>query len=166
MKRRMISILMASVLLLTGCAGAGNETIVTEPLSGNMQMGNPFADCTDIDQAQELAGFAMELPQSIPQGYGVPVYRVMNDYMLEVIYPNETDEIRIRKAKAQEDISGDYTVYEQNTTVSIDGVNAELSGNDGLISLARWTQGEFSYSINISTGMEQSAMEVLVVQVK
>jgi len=166
MKRRMISILMASVLLLTGCAGAGNETIVTEPLSGNMQMGNPFADYADRGEAEKAAGFSIAVPQSLLETYGTPVYRVMYDYLIEVRYQSETDDVCIRKAKAQEDISGDYTVYEQNQTVSIDGVNAELSGSDGLIFLAKWTQGEFSYSISVSQGTQQSEMEALVVQVK
>ena len=41
-----------------------------------------------------------------------------------------------------------------------------LKGNDGLVYLAVWTDGGYSYALNVTAGLSQSDMTVLVSEIR
>ena len=90
----------------------------------------------------------MTIPESI-NGYSVVSYAVMKEYhLLQVQFEaDENHYITIRKAVDVNDISGDYNVYKETGTATVDGIEVTLKGNDGNICLATWTSGEYAYSI-------------------
>ena len=92
---------MASMLV--SCASkneTGSETQNTEQQSiGNkVEMPNPLVDCNTLEEAQELAGFDISLPDSMPKNYSESVIRAIKGMMIELIYTSNSDEIRVRKA--------------------------------------------------------------------
>ena len=89
------------------------------------------------------------------------------DKMIEVIYASGEDEIaRIRKAPGAEDISGDYNAYTEQTELTSGGAAVTMKGTDGLVQLAIWQAGGYTYSVSVENGLTADAMAELVAQVR
>lgn len=118
--------------------------------TGNVeQIPNPFEEVSTLKEAEEKAGFSFSVPDSI-DGYEDPVIRVESgDPMIELIYytSDEKKEIRIRKAIGDDNISGDYTRYDESETRQINSCSVTISGNDGSAYNAVWTDGTYAFSI-------------------
>ena len=133
-----------------------------EENSSSSQTPNPFADCETKEEAEELAGFSLTIPESLEQEGSTEAYRAMKDSMLEVLVSGEEDQIRIRKGAGEEDISGDYTVYEKEDTVEIGERKVTVKGDETLVYLAVWQEGEYSYSVSSENGMALEDITQLV----
>lgn len=115
---------------------------------GSTQIANPFVECLSMEEARDKAGFDFILPEELE-----------NDIRIRVI-PNEFFEVRnadlvLRKAKAEQAISGDYTAYAENTTIVINEAEVHARGNDGKIMSAEWQLGEFQFSIQAQEGISE-----------
>lgn len=93
-------------------------------------------------------------------------YRVLSadgDVMFEIIYASGEDETaRIRKAPGADDVSGDYNEYAETETVDAGGVSVTMKGENGLVKLAIWTNGDYSYALSVENAIGQSDMAALV----
>lgn len=144
-----------SALLL--CACGGGDEAQAQPPTHTTQLANPFTQCDDMESAQEGAGFEMSAPESVSQS-GAPVIRVMKGYLIELIYGESEDEIRIRKALSADDISGDYSSYDDVSVFSVGEVEVTLKGSGGSYSVAVWTVGEYSFSITVGAPRSREFM--------
>ena len=165
MKRFSLLLLSTLLLLLLTACGPSEES---DPHPA--QMGNPWTDCETPEDAVGLAGFDIAVPDSIA-GYDAPVYRVMSEKMLEVLYPAENGELRIRKQAATNevgnDISGDYNDYQQHAAITTrEGADVILDGNDDTISRALWTIGGYAYSVTVQPGIDIGAMSEIIAAIK
>ncbi len=125
----------AEMSVPAGAAGAGNSSLM---------MANPFIDVKTLEEAEEAAGFTLELPETV-QPYDTVLYRAMQGKMIEVIFLNKEDEegYRIRKGKDMgDDISGDYTEYPAEETLETEeGVQVLVKGEkEDQWSVAEWNQ--------------------------
>ncbi|HEX3075302.1 MAG TPA: hypothetical protein VHQ24_00385 [Lachnospiraceae bacterium] len=118
------------------------------------QIPNPFEDFDTIDEAEKSAGFEISDIKSIPDTYRLTAIRAVENDLIEIIYKDGENEIRIRKAKGNEDISGDYNEYKDSNTVEINNASVTMKGNDGKVSVATWVDGDYSYSITANVGKE------------
>ncbi len=114
-------------------------------------MPNPFADCETLEEACEIAGVDLVIPDDFGFGF-TRIYRAMEGRMIEVIFMDgDTEVYRIRKgltSKFGEDISGDYNEYSVSTNIDSANYAATLSGNtEDMISLAVWNDDTYSYSV-------------------
>ena len=77
-----------------------------------VQIANPFIDTKTLEEAQEIAGFELNVPRA-EDPYTVLNYRAVEGSMLEIIFRDRkgTEGYRIRKAVGEDDISGDYSEY-------------------------------------------------------
>lgn len=81
--------------------------------------------------------------------------------MFEIIYASGEDEVaRVRKAPGADDVSGDYNEYAETESVDVDGVSVTMKGEGGLVSLAVWTTGDYSYALSVEAAISQSDMAV------
>ena len=137
------------------------ETAETE----NVQIPNPWTDYDSKDDAAQAAGFDLAVPDEI-SGCSEKSYRVLSaegDVMFESIYASGEDETaRIRKAPGADDVSGDYNEYAETETVDVDGGSVTMKGEDGLVKLAVWTNGDYSYALSVESGLSQNDMAALV----
>ena len=101
-------------------ASAEREEADMEPgmLYESAQLANPFTDTDTLEEAQEIAGFEIEVPAAVSL-YTVVSYRAIEGEMLEIIFSDRKGEegYRIRKAAGEDDISGDYNEYAKEKTV-------------------------------------------------
>lgn len=115
---------------------------------------NPFAEVSTLNEAAEIAGFALAVPDA-PESHPNRVIRA-TDGMIEILYLNTTAEedesfeeaYRIRKAIGSEDISGDYHDYDNIQTEAIGKTNVTLKGNGSVWSVIIWTEGAYTYAID------------------
>ena len=164
-----IMILTLCVIMAISLVACGNKTAEddtsTPPTMGNggtTQVVNPFVKCDDITQAEKLAGFTFTLPT----GFEPTVIRAAENDMIEAIAGNDENEIRIRKANGNEDISGNYNEYAEVQEIEIDTKNVTIKGNDGVINVATWTDGEYTYSIGTTSGLSVDEITTLVAETK
>lgn len=139
----------------------------TDPLGkmGGVQIPNPFVEYGTLADAAKAAGVELTVPDVL-NGSDGRVFQAIENDLLEVIYRKGEDETaRIRKAAGSDDISGDYNVYAQMDTVSVNGVQVTLKGNSGKVSLATWTAEGYTYSISVEDGISSSDMTRLVASV-
>lgn len=140
--------------------------INTDPEDMNaVQIPNPFVDHATLEEAAQAAGFELAVPAKVsgsPQRH----IQAIDNKMIQVFYGDDESEVCIRKAPGDDDISGDYNVYDQVGTVDVDGLSATMKGESGLIHLAIWTNDGYTYSILARTGMSDADMTTLIRSVK
>lgn len=140
----------------------------TDPLNMGcgVQLPNPFAEYETLAEAARAAGVEPTAPDSV-NGSDRRTFRAIENDLLEVIYCKGEEEIaRIRKAAGAGDISGDYNVYPQVDTVTVNGAEVTRKGDAGKVSLATWTAGEYTYSISVESGISAREMTRLISAVR
>ncbi len=147
MKKMMKCVMVAS---MTGCGKETPKPI--EPVEENVQIPSPFNECDTIEEAEKIAGFDIVIPEKVPEGFSDKNISAIQDEMIDITYVNGEDQLRIRKGKGIDDVSGDYTEYDKTSTVEVNNQSITLKGNGDKINVAIWNDGEFSYSITVNIG--------------
>ena len=160
MKKVIVYVLSAlMVLSMAACGAPANQ-------SENVQIPSPFTDCDTLQDAASVAGFEVILPASIA-GYAQDRIQVIDKNMIQVFYVDDAENvILIRKAVGSEDISGDYNTYTQEETTAVGNTDVLMKGNDGLIDLAVWTSGEYTYSVSVHNGITSASMADLIAEIQ
>ena len=119
----------------------------------NIQIPNPWQECSSLEEAGKLTGFSFTAPESV-DGYTERYIAAIENEIAQVIFSNGDDsELYFRKGVGGDDISGDYNTYDVTEEQTIDGHTVLCKGNDGLIYTATWTDGEYSYAVMCDAGM-------------
>lgn len=166
MKKLFIVMAVAACTLLAAC-GAKKEPAKEE----STQIPNPWTDCGTLEEAAELAGFDIAVPDRI-DGYPNTFIQAVKDEMIQVFYSDKdmTAEDRrtvlIRKGKGSEDISGDYNKYALQEEKEMHGVKVTVKGEGETIYNAVWTQDGYAYSISADDGLTLDQVDALVELVK
>lgn len=156
-------------------ADASGSTALADPSSvlaggdDTTQIPNPWEQYTSLADAAKAAGFEMSIPER-PRMFTETTYQVMkdeNETILEVLYSAEDsgEQMMIRKASGageNADISGDYNVYNETSTVTVGEYTVTLKGNDQKVNLATWTSGDYAYSIDCISGITTEEMTAFI----
>ena len=129
-------------------AAEGGE--LKENSGGITAKGRSVEEVASMQQATELTGFTMRIPEG-KAPYTEKTISVIGEDMIEVAYSKEEPSAvgySIRKARAEGDISGDYTEYTESKEVDSEGRKVTLKGEAGRYSLALWEENGFSYAVN------------------
>ena len=91
-------------------------------------------------RAVEESTPAAEESTPAPEDQGVPDFEgSFDDGMLELFYAGAGgEEVSVRKAEGNGDISGDYNEYAESDVLEAGGVTVTAKGNGEGISLALW----------------------------
>ena len=144
-------------------SGTTDTDTSTDTADGSTEIANPFVDCETLEEAGELAGFDISVPDEIDGGYTQGTIQAVENEMILVIYTTEAgEEITLRKGTGTEDISGDYNEYAEENTLDVDGTSVTARGSDGLVYAATWTDGTYTYAITASAGLESDSVSALV----
>lgn len=178
MKKRIVMLTLtgaAMVFAMTGCRAKENaeeptnsvtEETAAETDTETTQIPNPWTDCESMEEAEEKAGFSMEVPDAIGE-YSKSLIQTLDQEIIQVFYEKDgsDDNILIRKGTGSDDVSGDYNEYAETKEVQIEDVQVTEKGNDGTISLAIWKTDEYSYSVSVP-GMTEEEIATIIEQVK
>ena len=169
MRNRMAALLLCISIgaALAACGneaksiGASDAVQSASEVSEQTQIANTWVDAENHNDAQQQAGFTIQLPSSLPAEYGAPTFRVIPDDILEADYAGNGDaEICIRKAVGTDDPSGDYNQYSGSQQMTVGDVEVTMKGNDGGVSLAVWQDGNNAYSIGVYNAAGITAEEM------
>ena len=174
MRRTKMAVLgMMMVLSMTACAGKaetksiGAEITVQETTAEEMTtetvkadrgeseesmigMPNPYTDHGTLKEAEEDAGFKIQIPDEI-RGVKAVAFRNLGTEMLEVIdYDGDAEVARVRKGTGADDISGDYNVYEVEEAADVTGTQVTLKGSADGYALAVWNEGGYAYAVSVT----------------
>ena len=128
-------------------AAEGGE--LKEDSAGITAKGRSVEEVASMQQATELTGFTMRVPEG-KAPYTEKTISVIGEDMIEVAYSKEDPfavGYSIRKARAERDISGDYTEYTESKEVDSEGRKVTLKGESETCSLALWEENGFSYAV-------------------
>ncbi len=132
-----------------------------EKITGdNTQIPNPWQEYKTVSEAAKAAGISFSAPEKL-EGYKVSHVQTM-DGIVELRYSNGSNEIRVRKGKGTNDISGDYNVYKNVSEKKIGGNTVTLKGNGDGVSSATWTNGTYSCSIFSENELTNKLVESIV----
>ena len=127
---------------------------------------NPFVDYVTLAEAEKAAGFELTAPETVKGYDGEKLIQVMSNRMIQIIFHDaEDNRLFVRKEAGSDDISGDYNVYAEIQTLTVDDRAVTMKGNDGLVSVAIWTEGDYTYAVTADTPMAPDAMTALVAAV-
>ena len=132
--------------------------------AGITAKGRSVEEVGSMQQATELTGFTMRVPEG-KAPYTEKTISVIGEDMIEVAYSKEEPfavGYSIRKARAEGDISGDYTEYPDIREVDFEGRKVTLKGEAGTYSLALWEENGFSYAVK---AQEQPMMEEEILEI-
>ena len=176
MKRKniiVVTLCAAVVFSLGACQNKGKEKeaavqVKVESESELTQIPNPWVDCATIKEAEEKAGFEITVPDQL-NGYEEKDISVMEKNMIQVQFSHGKEMIYFRKGLTEEDgadISGDYREADTFEKVELGGRTITFKEADSRILTAVWIEGDYSYAIGSSAGMEKESMTGLVERLK
>lgn len=157
---RIAALTLCAVVALSGAVTVVRAKQETAAASENVQIPNPWVDCKTIEEAEALAGFDFQLPET-PEGYAIENISAIKDDIIQVIYQKGEQEICIRKGAGTDDISGDYNVYDTTVTKELTASTATFKGNGGKFSLAIWNDGEYAYAVSSDEALTEDGMAAL-----
>ena len=143
----------------------GNTVKLNTDATHAAQIPNPFTGHATLEEAAKAAGFDLAVPEQI-NGNPRRDIQTMDGGMIQVFYGGDDCSVCVRKAPGSEDISGDYNVYPQVMAVDVDGIGVTMKGRDGLVHLAVWTNGGYTYALSTQTGLDSASMAALVPLIK
>lgn len=147
-----------------GAVALEDSTIVIR--TGDTELANPFVSCATLAGAEQVAGFTLELPAQIPSWAKATTIRAVDSALIEVTYEGQGRELMVRKGAGSEDISGDYTVYEYQETVTVDGCPVTVKGTDEQAAVAVCTRDGYTYAVSAAPGMELADMTALAAAIR
>ena len=160
--KKLISLILCTLTLfsLAACGSKSTE-------KDNTQIPNPFVDCNTLADAAKLAGFDFIVPDTI-DGYTERTIQAVDKSMIQVIYSSGEDkQLMLRKGAGSEDISGDYNTYAETNTVSVGTLKVTMKGENSLVSVATWTDGDHAYAVEAQTNpISSDAMSKLIAGIR
>lgn len=145
--KKLLCVLCIFSLMLSLLAACGKKE--------EAQIANPWQDVESLAAAAELVGYSLKAPDSVSY-YNQDAVRACtpeDSRMIEVIYHNGDDEVRLRKAPGADDISGDYNQYDSHAEVDVNGRTVSMLGNGEMVRVATWQDGEYTYAVTASVGL-------------
>lgn len=134
------------------------------------QIANPWTDHKTLGEACCAVGFDLTVPEQI-DGYDFPIYRTLNNEIIEVIYSAKDGEIRIRKYAGREDRDRDFGGHEAypygGYATEVSNCYHELGTEPGTINLVSWGENDYSFIFFCENGFTDiEALFDIVHQVK
>ena len=121
----------------------------------------PFRQVDSLDALSEAVGFPVTEVSKHPFDPVSTTYTAYDEGLAEITYTGSGGQTATyRQSCETEDNSGDYNFYPDTQTLP--DQNATLKGQDGLYTLALWTDDTYTYSLNLSTGLSADAWQALL----
>lgn len=176
MMKRCIALAMSAALALsiTACGSSskpsasqsGSASDASTVLGEDVQIPNPWKDFESLEEAVKAVGFDFVAPDALAGCDKIAYQAIPDDRIIGVLYLNgEERQVIIRKAPGGENISGVYSQFDKLEQVEVDGRSVTMSGDGETVSLATWTDGDYSFSVYADNGLAQGDMAQLVSQI-
>ncbi len=121
----------------------------------------PFRQVDSLDALSEAVGFPVTEVSKLPFDPVSTTYTAYDEGLAEITYTGSGGQTATyRQSCETEDNSGDYNFYPDTQTLP--DQNATLKGQDGLYTLALWTDDTYTYSLRLSSALSADAWQALL----
>lgn len=155
----------ACAVIVIGILSVHN--IMTPSIPNNFEGTPPVTSPYALDGFNSVEELSKEVGYTVKTVNYIPFDTTKTEYfnidsMAEISYSNDKDTLTFRMDKGNSDISGYYNVFNNEKTIG----NVTIKGDSNLYSLAIWSANGYSYSIDITTPVNQETMLNIVNSVK
>lgn len=153
-----------NIPVLTEAPNDGDTLTAPNPNDGDAPLAiapSPVIDCTTVEEAEDLAGFTINVPKKI-KSYGKRHISVINNRVIQIIYGSNKKSLCIRKIAEESDFVSDSIQYEEIKKVKIKGLQVTMYGKNGKINSVIWAKDGFFYSINTKTSLSRTKMKKII----
>lgn len=143
-----------------------NDEKITETLPpdfGGGEVMSPFdEESAELSEIRNSVGYDFKIPGYIPDGYKKESANLLFGELIQIIYLDNKNKIMYRTQKTDEDISGDYNIYDDVHTELINNNAVTFKGTEDKCSNAVWTEDESSYSLYFDCGMSYEEVSKII----
>lgn len=133
-------------------------------LDGYVAAVGDIEEAVSAEELSGMLGFPITDIRDIPFTVTQTTYTSYWNRFGEITYDGDNQSICFRKQQGEEDISGDYNVYESEEEIEIGGCPVTLKGDGNRYYLAVWSDGIYSYSISAYEGISGDEMEKMILE--
>lgn len=152
-----IAILLVCTFAWPKLAGPGEQGT-----GESVSIANGMLEVNSIDELSAAVNFPVNEVTGLPFSIENEVYTSYWGEMAQIEYTGEGETAVFRKGTGTDDVSGDYNVYSNVKEITAGSNTVTLKGNTERFTLASWTDGTYSYSLDISCGMEEAGWIELI----
>lgn len=164
------------VLILTGLMAMSQVTMAEPtanydheimPIEDNLRIPNPWQEYSNLKTACQAADIKLQAPEEIFGGHQSVWRSVPGDRLVEITYKDVKgqDIAKVRKAKAIDDISGDYKQYANIEKLAVGKDIVIVEGDNRSFCAAIWHKNGYSYSITLQEGVSRQAIGAIVADI-
>ncbi|WP_140402165.1 hypothetical protein [Flavonifractor sp. An306] len=110
----------------------------------------------------EQLSYPLLLPAWLPEGYALESARCLQGELAEVCWQTDGQTITYRMAPGDGDVSGDFTAYGWEEELTVGTYAVTCKGETGLVFLAVWSDGTYSFSLHASAGLSVEEVTALI----
>lgn len=154
----------AAACLLLLLAGASLFFPAAQPLP-SQPLDHSVPDIRTFSSLEALAqavGFPVEEMEGLPFTPTERTYTAYWSELAQITYSDGVQTAVFRKSEGTEDNSGDYTVYETDLQLELEGYTVTLKGDAGGYVLAVWSKDGYAYSLKLSAPLSQAQWQSLL----
>lgn len=161
-RREILSLAAAAVLLLLTFTLAPG-ILGSKENPGGVLTANPSAACRSLEEAEKAAGFTIKVPESFDDSISRK-FTLIGGRIIDVSYLDAEGKriLSIRKGAGKEDVSGDYSKYPQEDVMDTGKVSVTVKGEEDLIYLAVWQEGDSSMAVSFSQGRTEDELKEVI----
>lgn len=147
------SVAACFVLLLAGAIALPHLLNQADP-EPPVLAGPNIVEATSLQKLSELVGFEVTTDFSLPFKAEKITYCSYRNEMAQIEYSGEGCSARYRQSLGTDDNSGDYNTYSDTTVMAVNNLEVTLKGDNGIYTLAIWTDESRTYSLSLSPGIK------------
>lgn len=158
---------LALVLLGTAVVPQFFDGGTEEPPQEQTTVANGMEDVDSASALSEKVGFEVQDLTGLPFVAEHITYTSLWGETAQITYEGENQTVTYRKAPGEEDISGDYNVYDMVTETVAGETSVTLKGDgDGYV-LALWTADGYSYALSLENPVtEEELLKILALNLE
>lgn len=142
--------------------GGEDEIIASDVADDGTQTANPMKEYRSAEELSDAVGFTIKEIGELPFAVKETLYFSYDDTLAEIRYTGENQEVYFRKSQGDEDNSGVYNAYTQETTITVADTEITCKGENDTYELAIWQKDGYSYSISLETGIGLEELQAMI----
>jgi len=167
--RQLLSVAACVAVLAVGVIALPNynRLLASAPSASSESAPAQWADTESFSSLAALNSAAgLSLPELQPPFEAQQTeYTLLFGTLAQVTFTGTAGEtLSLRAAQGTDDVSGDYSVYDQEQTAAVGNATVTLKGTEQVVQLAVWQQNGISYAISAQPGLTQEQMLALARQ--
>lgn len=153
-----LTILAAGILALPGILRRPG------PAEPPAQVIPDLVQCVSAEELSQTVGFQVVDFAPLPFEPLSSTYLSYWHKLAEIKYTGAESSAVFRMTQGSEDPSGDFNSYDTIEDITVDTKAVTLKGNDGVYTLAVWSDHGFSYSLKLSPGLSQEGWHSMLAE--